>query len=240
MSQKLKEAARPIVFSLCEWGNNKPWLWAREIGHLWRTTGDIYDCFDCIKDHGTWKSLGVMHILDLQDGLREYAGPSHWNDPDMMEVGNGGMSLNEDRAHFSMWAMLAAPLIAGNDLRSMSKQTLEILINNDVIAINQDSLGIQALKYKAQDSLEYWIKPLSKGAWALCFLNRSTENKSIEIDWANTVVEDSFAKRTFDGSKQNYTFKDVWTKKEMGTTQKPLKTNVPSHDVLMLYVKPVN
>ncbi|MFW9597923.1 MAG: glycoside hydrolase family 27 protein, partial [Paludibacter sp.] len=142
MSKALKQAGRPIVFSLCEWGDNKPWLWAKEVGHLWRTTGDIYNCYDCIEDHGTWKSFGVMQILDKQDGLRQYAGPGHWNDPDMMQVGNG-MSFNQERAHFTMWAMLAAPLISGNDLRSMSQQTLSVLTNREVIAINQDTLGIQ-------------------------------------------------------------------------------------------------
>ncbi len=239
MSQKLKEAGRPIVFSLCEWGNNKPWLWAKEIGQLWRTTGDIYDCFDCIKDHGTWKSLGVMHILDLQDGLREYAGPGHWNDPDMMEVGNGGLSVNENRAHFSMWAMLTAPLIAGNDLRSMSKETVEILTNQEVIAINQDPLGIQALKYKSEEGLETWLKPLSNGEWALCFLNRSAEKKTIDFDWSINIVEDTFAKRTFDGIQQVYQIRDVWTKKVLGTTKKSLKAEVPSHDVLMMILKPM-
>jgi alpha-galactosidase len=132
MRDALFAAGRPIVFSLCEWGNNKPWEWGKNIGHLWRTTGDITACFDCVVDHGTWKSWGVMQILDMQDGLRIHAGPGHWNDPDMMEVGNG-LTVNENRAHFSMWCMLAAPLIAGNDLRNMDKETLEILTNKDVI-----------------------------------------------------------------------------------------------------------
>ncbi|MCK5076056.1 MAG: glycoside hydrolase family 27 protein, partial [Calditrichia bacterium] len=149
MRDALYATGRPIVFSLCEWGNNKPWEWAKDIGHLWRTTGDITACFDCVVDHGTWKSWGVMQILDMQEGLRIYAGPDHWNDPDMMEVGNG-MSLSEDRAHFSMWCILAAPLIAGNDLINMSKETIEILTNREVISINQDTLGIQGFKYSVK------------------------------------------------------------------------------------------
>ena len=112
MRDALAKAGRPIVFSLCEWGTSKPWKWASNVGHLWRTTGDITACFDCIKDHVTWKAFGVMQILDMQQGLRMYAGPGHWNDPDMLEVGNG-LTPNEDRAHFAMWSMLAAPLIAG-------------------------------------------------------------------------------------------------------------------------------
>src|SRR6476660_297409 len=128
MSRALHLAGRPIVFSLCEWGENKPWEWAKNIGELWRTTGDITAKFNGILDHGTWKQLGVMPIADLQNGLRKYAGPGNWNDPDMLEVGNG-MTINEDRGHFSLWSILAAPLIAGNDLRKMSKETNTILTN---------------------------------------------------------------------------------------------------------------
>ena len=113
-----------------------------------------------MEDHGTWQSRGVLQILDLQDGLRVHAGPDHWNDADMMEVGNGGMTVNEDRAHFTIWAMLASPLIAGNDIRNMSKETAAILTNKAVIALNQDPLGVQAFKYAARDGVEYWFKPL--------------------------------------------------------------------------------
>lgn len=234
MSQKLKEAGRPIVFSLCEWGDNKPWNWGKEIGHLWRTTGDIYDCFDCEKNHGTWSSWGVMRILDMQDGLRKYAGPGHWNDPDMLEVGNGGLSVNEARAHFSMWCMLAAPLIAGNDLRNMNAETISILTNADAIAINQDPIGVQGLKVESVEGLETWVKPLSNGEWALCFLNRSAEPKTISYDWKTKVVKDEFAKRELNGASQQYNIKDVWTKKSLGNTKKPLKATIPSHDVLMV------
>ena len=138
MSDALKQSGRPIVFSLCEWGSNHPWLWARDVGNLWRTTGDIEDKWSNDK---RGQSLGVVQILDLQDGLASYAGPGHWNDPDMLEVGNGGMSTEEYRAHFSMWCMLGAPLIAGNDLRTMSADTREILTNKEVIAVDQDPLG---------------------------------------------------------------------------------------------------
>lgn len=111
MSRMLKEAGHPIVFSLCEWGGSKPWEWAAEVGHLWRTTGDIAKCFDCEQKHPGYSNWGVTKILDMQKDMRQYAGPGHWNDPDMLQVGNGGMTVNEDRAHFTMWCMLAAPLI---------------------------------------------------------------------------------------------------------------------------------
>ena len=232
MRDALYKAGRPIVFSLCEWGNNKPWEWGAAIGHLWRTTGDIYNCFDCIKDHGTWKSWGVMYILDMQDGLRKYAGPDHWNDPDMMEVVNG-MSVNEDRAHFSMWAMLAAPLIAGNDLRNMNKETLEILTNRDVISVDQDSLGIQGFKYSSKDSVEIWFKPLVKGDWAMCILNRSKENKNVTFDWKNENVIDDIFKKEANFKTVEFRVKDLWTKKELQSTKTKLDVTVPSHDVAM-------
>ncbi|MDZ7263350.1 MAG: glycoside hydrolase family 27 protein, partial [candidate division KSB1 bacterium] len=237
MRNALYAAGRPIVFSLCEWGSNKPWEWAKDIGHLWRTTGDITAYFDRDEDHGTWKSLSVMSILDLQEGLRIYAGPDHWNDPDMMEVGNG-MSVNEDRAHFSMWCMLAAPLIAGNDLRNMSKETIEILTNKEVIAVNQDSLGIQGFKYSAKDSLETWFKPLSKGAWAVCFLNRSARPKAISFPWKEQVIKDDFAKREINFNLATFKIRDLWTKKDVGTTKKVFARQVGGHDVVLLKLTP--
>ncbi|HKC11276.1 MAG TPA: glycoside hydrolase family 27 protein, partial [Vicinamibacteria bacterium] len=114
MSRALRGSGRPIVFSMCEWGTTKPWLWAQGVGHLWRSTGDIQDCWDCSK---SWGGMGVLHIIDLVADLHPYAGPGHWNDPDMLEVGNGGLNPAESRAHFSFWCLLAAPLMAGNDLR---------------------------------------------------------------------------------------------------------------------------
>ncbi|OGU27300.1 MAG: alpha-galactosidase [Ignavibacteria bacterium GWA2_35_9] len=233
MRNALYAAGRPIVFSLCEWGDNKPWDWAENIGHLWRTTGDITNCFDCIVDHGTWKSWGVMYILDKQDGLRIYAGPDHWNDPDMMEVGNG-MSVNEDRAHFSMWCMLAAPLISGNDLRNMSKETNEILTHKEVIAVDQDALGIQGFKYSSEDSVETWFKPLKNGEWAVCFLNRSSVVKPVEFSWKDKTVSDSFSGKELNCNKTIYSIKDLWVNKNIGKTDKTFSAEVPSHDVVLL------
>src|ERR1043166_1570409 len=141
MRDALLKSGRAIVFSICEWGTSKPWTWARDVGNLWRTTSDIQDCWDCRRD---WGGMGFVHILDLQDGLEAYAGPGHWNDPDMLEVGNGGMTPTEYRAHFSLWCILAAPLMAGNDLRQMSPDIAEILTNKELIAVDQDPLGLQA------------------------------------------------------------------------------------------------
>lgn len=229
----LRKAGRPMVLSICEWGTDKPWTWGQSVGHLWRTTGDISAIFDGVKDYGNWKSDGVMPIVDKQEGLRQYAGPGHWNDPDMLEVGNG-MSLNEDRAHFSIWCMLAAPLIAGNDLRSMSPEIKAILTNKDVIAVDQDSLGIEGFKQTTRDSVEVWVKPLVNNNWAVCFLNRSHTPATVNWAWGSEKVADTVFNKTLDATATTYKLRNLWTKKEMGDTKKLLKATVPPHDVLML------
>jgi alpha-galactosidase len=179
-----------------------------------------------------------MQILDKQEGLRQYAGPGHWNDPDMLEVGNGALTPGEDRAHFSMWAMLAAPLIAGNDLRNMSKETIEVLTNKEVIAVNQDSLGVQGFKYSVNDSVETWFKPLKNGDWAVGFLNRN-KAKPVEInfDWQEQVIIDTLSKAVLDAKQITFKIRNLWTKKDAGNTKKPLKAIVPPHDILMLRLK---
>jgi len=239
MRDALYAAGRPVVFSICEWGSDNPWEWASPIGHLWRTTGDIYPCFDCEEDHGTWSSWGVLQILDMRKNIRQYAGPGHWNDPDMMEIGNG-MSENEDRAHFSLWAMQAAPLIAGNDLRNMSDQTKAILTNKAVIAIDQDSLGIQGFKYIDEEDFEVWVKPLVNEELAVCFLNRSDQSRELSFDWKNQVMEDPDFEYRYDFSQQKYQLVNVWTGKKAGNTQKTTKLTLSGHDVLMYRLIPVH
>ena len=237
MREALRKAGRPVLFSICEWGDNQPWQWAKDVGHSWRTTGDIYNCFDCVHDHGTWKSWGVLQILDKQHGLREHAGPDHWNDMDMLEVGNG-MSLNEDRAHFSIWAMLASPLIAGNDLRTMSRDTTAVLTNRQVISINQDPLGIQAFRHSTRDGVEFWFKPLENGAWAFMALNRNKDTQKIVFSWENENISDDFSKRTLPSRKTVYTLRELWRNVSAGTTRQPLVRDIPGHDVLLLKLAP--
>ncbi|HWO08919.1 MAG TPA: glycoside hydrolase family 27 protein [Polyangiaceae bacterium] len=237
MSEALRAAGRPVVFSVCEWGQNEPWKWAGPLAHLWRTTGDITACFDCIVDHGTWKSWGVLQILDKQEGLRRYAGPGRYNDPDMLEVGNG-MTAAEDRAHFSMWAMLSAPLIAGNDLASMSKETLSVLANGEVIRVDQDPLVIQAFRYLSLGDLEVWFKPLDKGELAVAFLNRGKAVQSISFDWAEHGTNDDQSHRRLDFKTQTYRVRDLWAQRDLGTTQTPLAGSVAAHDVWMLRLRP--
>ncbi len=243
MREALNAVGRPIVFSICEWGTSKPWEWAKDVGNLWRTTGDISANFAHNVDHGTWIQLSVLSILDQQDSLRQYAGTGHWNDPDMLEVGNG-MTVNEDRAHFSMWCMLAAPLIAGNDLKNMTPETKEILTNQEVIAVDQDSLGIEGFRYSSapeahqpmaeNDSVEVWFKPLEKGEWAICFLNRGIVLKKISFDWQKENVADTLSGRNANFGKTVYKIRDLWAKKDIGTTKEIFTADVPGHDVVML------
>jgi alpha-galactosidase len=231
MARALRAAGRPMVFSICEWGDNKPWLWAQPLGHLWRTTGDITNCWDCVVSHGSWESHGVMAILDKQAGLRKYAGPGHWNDPDMMEVGNLP-SVNEDRAHFAMWAMLAAPLIAGNDVRTMTAATRAILTNRDVIAIDQDSLGISGFPYRKEAGLEIWFKPLSGSAWAVALLNRASTPQKVQFDWKTEDVQDALNDLRPQFDRQVYSLTELFSHTG-GSTAKPLDVTVPARDVLL-------
>ena len=172
--------------------------------------------------------MGVLQILDAQKPLREYAGPGHWNDPDMLEVGNG-MSVNEDRAHFSMWCMLAAPLISGNDLAHMAPETLQILDNKEVIAVNQDTLGIEGFPYSTNDSVEIWFKPLAGGDWAMCVLNRNKDAKEISFDWKNENVTDGFSKRDAHFSTTTYSLRELVDETgTAGTTKESSRPKFPA------------
>jgi alpha-galactosidase len=237
MRDALHAAGRPVVFSLCEWGSNKPWDWAQNVGHLWRTTTDIFPGFDGILDHGNWQQWGVLRIIDAQKPLRAAAGPGHWNDPDMLEVGNG-MSGSEDRAHFSMWCMLAAPLISGNDLATMAPATMAILDNKDVIAVDQDKLGVEGFPYSTNGNVEVWFKPLAKGDWAMCALNRGKEPQTITFDWKNENVTDLLSKRNAHFSTKTYWLQNLWSAQMAVTTKEPLTAQIPGHDVLMLRLNP--
>ena len=220
MKDALVKSGRSIVFSICEWGTNKPWLWGKEAGgNLWRTTEDILNCWDCTTD---WGGMGWIFILDKQNGLESYAGPGHWNDPDMLEVGNSGLNDTECRAHFSLWCLLAAPLMAGNDLRDMSESTTEILTNKEAIAIDQDVLGKQGYKIKDDGDFEIWYKPLESDDIAICFLNRSKEPMDIDINWETLDI------------KGKYKIRDLWKKKNTGFTNKNFKAEIEPHGVIFL------
>jgi alpha-galactosidase len=236
MRDAIARSGRPMLFSICEWGDNKPWEWAPETGHSWRTTGDIHPCWNCEHNHGSWSSLGVLPILDKQAGLRKYAGPGQWNDMDMLEVGNG-MSEEEDRAHFSLWAMLASPLIAGNDLRSMSEATRRILTHRPMIEIHQDRLGIQAMKWIDEGEVELYLKPLDDGQYALLLLNRGDTAHDYRLDWTFHSMKDDISGRQIDFGRQRFAWRDVWQGGE-GSTEQPFAARLPAHGVVVLRLSP--
>ena len=225
MRDALKASGRPILFSICEWGSTKPWLWAGPIGNMWRATPDIQDCWDCKR---TWGGGGVTQILDLMDGIESYSGPGHWNDPDMLEVGNGGMTTTENRAHFSMWALFSAPLLAGNDIENMSADTKEILLNKEVIAIDQDALGQQGRRVKKDGDLEIWSKQLADGGRAVALLNRGKAAAKISVAWTDIGYPDTLSASV----------RDLWAKKDVGRKTGSYSAEVPSHGVVMVKVMP--
>lgn len=224
MADALRETGRDIVFSMCEWGAAKPWLWASAVGNLWRTTGDITDKWDGKHDY----SLGVMRILDLNEPLYPFAGPGHWNDPDMLEVGNGGLSTTEYRAHFSLWALMAAPLIAGNDVANMDADTRDILLNKEVIAVNQDRLGVQGRRVRDDGDLEVWSKPLADGGRAVILFNRGAEATSIAVDWTELGYPATLKAQV----------RDLWAHKDLGKQTGHFVATAPSHGVVMVRIAP--
>jgi len=212
----LARAGRPIVFSLCEWGSAAPWEWGPATGNLWRTTGDIED---------TWNSM--LALLDISGQHASAARPGAWNDPDMLEVGNGGMTDDEYRAHFSLWVIMAAPLMAGNDVRALSPATRDILTNREVIAIDQDSLGVQGtLVSERTPELQVWMKPLKDGGRAVVLLNRSALQTVISASWWRLRISGPARVR------------DLWTHADLGAFTERFSATVPAHGVVMVRVTP--
>ena len=216
MGKALKTTGRPIVYSFCQYGWDSVWEWAPSVGgNLWRTTGDVSANWDRIYD-----------LLSQQAGLEGYAGPGHWNDPDMLEVGNGRLSLAENRSHFSMWAMLAAPLLAGNDLPHMTPEIKAILTNRDVIAIDQDRLGKQGSRVYSDGEVEVWMRPLAGGARAVAVFNVGSDRLSTH------PFHLSLTKLGLDGP---LTGKNLWTGDKVTlTNHQPIE--LASHDILLVRV----
>jgi alpha-galactosidase len=216
MNKALKEAGRPIVYSFCQYGWDAVWEWGPSVGaNAWRTTGDI---------SANWQS--IYSILNEQAGLAKYAGPGHWNDPDMLEVGNGKLSLAENRAHFSMWAMLAAPLLAGNDLPNMKPEIKEILTNRDVIALDQDRLGHEATHVYSDGEVDVWARHLSGGAMAIAVLNAGSDR------YSSHPFHLDMAKLGLHGRQEG---KDLWTGKDITLTDN-MPLEIASHDILLVRI----
>ncbi|MBB1539045.1 MAG: glycoside hydrolase family 27 protein [Prevotella sp.] len=236
ISDALAATGRPIFLSMCEWGDNQPWRWARDIGHSWRVGPDIWCAFDSTRVFPNYVQYSVIDCINKNDSLRRYAGPGHWNDPDMLEVGNG-LTVNQDRAHFTMWCMMASPLILGNDIRNMNAETKAILTNVDLIAINQDMLGVQGLRQTFGDGLEYWFKPLENGDWAMTIFNPTRKSIVCLLNWQNfnfTDLEVSGCSTNF--NQTTYKVKNLWSGRMEGKTSMKNKVErrliVPAQDVI--------
>jgi alpha-galactosidase len=214
MRDALKKTNRPIVFSICEWGQNRPWEWGADVGHLWRTTGDISDNFN-----------SMLNIMKRNAPLADAAGPGHWNDPDMLEVGNGGMTDTEYRSHFSLWAIMAAPLLIGSDLRRVSPATFDILLNRDVIAVDQDPLGKQGKVLSSANGLWTFAKPLANGDVAVALFNETSAPATISTTASAIGLPDS----------AGYIVRDLWSK-TAAETAGVIAAGVDSHATAMFRV----
>jgi alpha-galactosidase len=212
MGDALKSTNRPILYSLCQYGIAEPWKWGPSVGaQMWRTTDDIND---------TW---GRMTIIGLEQAdLAPFAGPGHWNDPDMLEVGNGHMTTDEYRTHMSLWALLAAPLLAGNDLSKMSSEDKSILLNKEVIGIDQDSLGKQATRLYQRGDFSIWVKPLANGRVAVGMFNTALDSRDVSFDLSQI------------GFAQGAILHDVWEGKDLGRRKGIYSSNLPKHGVALL------
>lgn len=229
MSRAIQQTGRPIVLSLCEWGDNQPWLWAAGVGNVWRTTGDGKDCWDCggrtAKKKGGYPR-GWTRILDAQVGLERYAGPGHWNDPDLLLVGLPGLSVDEARAHFSLWAILAAPLMASCDLTKMTPEIEGILKNEEVIAIDQDTLGEQGTRVSSPGVHEVWVRNLFDGGKAVVLFNRGRRSAVIGVS------KQQLGFRSFTDLQA----KDIWTGKDVTEARDGYSMRIEPHGAAMITI----
>lgn len=223
---------KPIVYSICEWGLNKPWQWGREAGNLWRTTPDI---------RAGWVSM--LGIYEINARLYRHAGPGGWNDPDMLEVGNGNLTFDENKSHFTLWCMMAAPLILGNDVRTFIKadgtvdaenKTLSILTNREVIAINQDPLGVQCRRVRRDGLVDILVKPLAGKELAVCFFNKGASEKQVEVSLRSLANKGFVDLPSADG----YEVKELWSGHE-AKVRDSLSGYVPKHGVKLFRVKAI-
>jgi alpha-galactosidase len=215
MGLALLNSGRTIVYSLCQYGNLDVGEWGEKVGgNLWRTTGDISD---------RWASMDNIGFK-LQPGREKFAGPGHWNDPDMLEVGNGGMTDTEYQTHMSLWCMLASPLLAGNDIRDMKPSIAAILMNKEVIAIDQDKLGKQGVRVAQEGTVEVWAKPLADGGHSVALFNRGDAAAKVTAKWSDI------------GVKGSHKVRDLWKHADLGKVADQYSAEVPSHGVVMIKI----
>ena len=211
MRDALNKTGRPIFYSMCEWGVDDPATWGSDVGNSWRTTQDIRD---------NWESM--ISRADQNNEWAQYAGPGGWNDPDMLEIGNGGMSSTEYETHMSLWCLMKAPLLIGCDVRTMDDDTLRILSNPEVIAINQDDLGVQGKKLSANGSIEVWGGPLKGKKFVMLVLNRGDSSETVSVEWSKFFDIDSGCEALV---------RDLWLREDLGVLGRSFSATVPRHGV---------
>ena len=231
MAEALKATGRPIVFSICEWGGRAPWLWARKAGgQLWRISYDVGDMWDAPED--THSCIGILTAIDASVNLASFAGPSGWNDPDMLVVGlgntgnikGGGCTSSEYQMQMSMWCMLAAPLMIGCDIRNMDTDTRRILTNSEAIAVDQDTLGNQGTRVARFSSTDIWKKPLANGDLAVALLNRGESEAMIKVNWKQLEINPDTSLKV----------RDLWKHEDLGTFSGDLSIAVSPHAAALL------
>lgn len=223
MRDALNATGRPIFYSMCEWGVDDPATWATPVGNSWRTTGDIEDRWD-----------SMIAIADQNDRWWKYAGPGHWNDPDMLEVGNGGMTSGEYRVHFFLWCLMKAPLLVGCDVTKMSDETKALLTAPEVIAVNQDPLGVQGHKIATSGGSEVWAGPLADGSVAAVLLNRGASTADVTLTTAHLQAASDKWPRTATA----FSVRDLYARADRGTFAGSWTVSVPSHDAFIVRAVP--
>jgi alpha-galactosidase len=218
LAKAQRAAGRPVVHSLCSWGEGYPWVWAGAVGHMWRTTSDI-----CAPGRADWDR--AVRIAFANDKLADFAGPGRWNDPDMMIVGMPGLTEARNRSLFSLWCMMAAPLMAGNDLRDMSPSTAGILTNLEAIAVDQDPLGVQGRVIWNDGNVSLWAaKPLFDGSLAVLVLYQGKYRAERKITWEELG---------FKAADELYV-RDLWKHETSGPHAGSFTVSVGSDDVAFL------
>ncbi|GJM64168.1 alpha-galactosidase [Persicobacter diffluens] len=233
MRDALDATGRPMVLSICEWGYSEPWKWGKGIGQLWRVTNDIQDCWDCEFE---WEGVGVINIIDQMADLRAYSQEGAYNDPDMLEVGNGGMNHEQYKSHFAMWCMLNAPLFAGNDLRSMDKKTQEILLNKELIALTKDDNNQQAFRAIHSQQYDLWVKSMTDHQYAFAFMNRTAEAVDIHYDWQKYIIADKAFGWHQVKIKPTAKIRDLWLHKTVGSCNEPMDYQLKPFETLVVLV----
>ncbi len=219
MHKAILHAGRPMLYSLCEYGMEAPWIWGPKIGaNLWRTTGDVSNRID-FQEYERMMFVGFG-----QEGLQKYAGPGHWNDPDFLQIGNRGLNLNEDKTQMSLWSLLAAPLFSSTDLTKLTPAQLAILTNPEVIAVDRDPEGIQGHRVSQSGPVQVWAKPLSGGRMAVGLINSGESPFPASVNFSEI------------GYSHPVHVRDLWQKKDLGVFQSSFKTTVPKHGVVLIEI----